>query len=148
MASSEREPIIGVWRRSPQHGPGAEALFLKLQVILPICVQKRGQRRFKCTQYVYIIDDHLVVLVNGGGRPVRPYLDPPLEVMGQSPNRQKCMAHRSYRLLDFTPRNTKISSTQSSHETPFSTQNASETIEHPGSPWTFLGAKAFSRSSS
>jgi len=29
MASAEREPITGVWRRSPQRGPGAEALVRK-----------------------------------------------------------------------------------------------------------------------
>ena len=30
MASAEREPIRGVWVRSPQRGPGAEPLVLSL----------------------------------------------------------------------------------------------------------------------
>ena len=28
MASAEREPITGVWRQSPQRGPGAEPLVI------------------------------------------------------------------------------------------------------------------------
>ena len=30
MASADREPIMGVWGRSPQRGPGAEHLVMGL----------------------------------------------------------------------------------------------------------------------